>query len=348
MSSDDDLHDLDDGGFHDLSHAGNGDSKRRKVLRACDVCRRKKIRCDAHSKPGTRCSHCITYKLDCTFNEGAKKRGPPKGYIDDLEDRCQLLEQLVMRIAPDTNLDDEVGLSFTKDTWATVKGNRYARGGTRQSSGFMMRAPTRASSSVPALPPSPTLGNPFMKHLGLPDEGRLGCSMIPHPDTLEETTLDVYRGEMSSDDEHNYTTQTGALTKHIETSLDQLKITHFQKRFHGKSSGATLVQVAMNLKDEVTGSASDTQPRVLNLRPKFWKPSPWEWIFNSPPPLDSLVFPPDDLMDELIEHCFATIMVLFPVVHRPTLERQRKENRHRNDINFARVLLGVCAIGARF
>ncbi|KIO34335.1 hypothetical protein M407DRAFT_16868 [Tulasnella calospora MUT 4182] len=80
MSSDDDLHDLDDGGFHDLSHAvGNGDSKRRKVLRACDVCRRKKIRCDAHSQPGTRCSHCITYKLECTFVEGAKKRGPPKG-----------------------------------------------------------------------------------------------------------------------------------------------------------------------------------------------------------------------------------------------------------------------------
>ncbi|KAG8915259.1 hypothetical protein FRC00_006200, partial [Tulasnella sp. 408] len=172
--------------------------------------------------------------------------------------------------------------------------------------------------------------------------------MLPHPDTLEKTTLDMHRGEMGSDDEHNFTTSTGALTKHIETRLDELKITHFQKRFHGKSSGVTLVQVAMNLKDQVTGSGADATPRVINLRPKFWRPSPWEWIYNSPPPLDSLAFPPDDLMDELIELCFARIMILFPVVHRPLLEKQRKENRHRNDINFARVLLGVCAIGARF
>ncbi|KAG8906698.1 hypothetical protein FRC01_007916, partial [Tulasnella sp. 417] len=357
MSSDDDLHDLDDGGLHDLSHAvGNGDAKRRKVLimRACDVCRRKKIRCDAHSQPGTRCSHCVTYKLECTFVEGAKKRGPPKGpydacsYIDDLEDRCKLLEQLVLRIAPDTNLDEEVGPAFTKDTWATVKGNRYARGGARQSSGTMIRVPTRASSSVPALPPSPPIGNPFMRHLGLPDESSLGSPMLPHPDTLEKATLDMHRGEMDSDDEHNFTTSTGALIKHIETRLDELKITDCQKRFHGKSSGATLIQAAMNLKDQVTGSASDAQPRVINLRPKFWRPSPWEWIYDRPPPLDSLAFPPDDLMDELIELCFERIMILFPVLHRPLLEKHRKENRHRNDINFARVLLGVCAIGARF
>ncbi|KIO34337.1 hypothetical protein M407DRAFT_16870 [Tulasnella calospora MUT 4182] len=251
-------------------------------------------------------------------------------------------------MAPDTNLDDEVGPSFTKDTWSTVKGNRYSRGGTRQSSGSMMRAPTRASSSMPELPPSPGLGNPFIRHLGLPDESSMGCGMLPHPDTLEKTTLNLHCGEMGSDDENNYTTSTGALTKHIETRLDELKISHFQKRFHGKSSGVTLVQVAMNLKDQVTGSGSDTQPRVINLRPKFWRPSPWEWIYNSPPPLDSLAFPPEDLMDELVELCFTRFMVLFPVVHRPTLERHRKENRHRNDINFARVLLGVCAIGARF
>ncbi|KAG8943600.1 hypothetical protein FRC04_002761 [Tulasnella sp. 424] len=332
MSSDDDLQDLDDGGLHDLSHAaGNGDSKRRKLMRyintkpgfiphplsldyatrlACDVCRRKKIRArDARS------------------------------YIDDLEERCHLLEQLVLALAPDTNLDDEIGPAFTKENWATVKGSRYSRGGTRQSSGTLMRPPTRASSSIPTLPPSPTLGNPFIKHLGLPEE-TLGRGMLPHPNSLEETTLDLDCTEMDSDNEQNYTTQTGSLTKHIETRLDQLKITHFHKRFHGK--------VAMNLKDQVTGSASDAPARIFNLRPKFWRPSPWEWIYNAPPPLDSLTFPPDDLMDELIELCFKTIMVLFPVVHRPTLEKQRRENRHRNDINFARVLLGVCAIGARF
>lgn len=30
----------------------------------------------------------------------------------------------------------------------------------------------------------------------------------------------------------------------------------------------------MNLKDQVTGSGADATPRVINLRPKFWRPSP--------------------------------------------------------------------------
>ncbi|KAG8988538.1 hypothetical protein FRB90_002686 [Tulasnella sp. 427] len=164
----------------------------------------------------------------------------------------------------------------------------------------------------------------------------------------ETTTLNPQLGELDSDEEQNYTTRTGALTKHIETRLDELKITHFQKRFHGKSSGVTLVQVAMNLKDQVTGAKPEAPPRIFNLRPKFWRPSPWEWIYNNPPPLDSLAFPPDDLMNQLVDHAFKKIMILFPVVHRPTMEKGIKENRHRNDINFARVLLGVLAIGARF
>lgn len=35
---------------------------------------------------------------DCTFNEGTKKRGPPKGYVDDLERRCRGLERIIKRV----------------------------------------------------------------------------------------------------------------------------------------------------------------------------------------------------------------------------------------------------------
>lgn len=98
-----------------------------------------------------------------------------------------------------------------------------------------MKGPsTRATSIVPALPPSPKLGNPFMRHLGLPDDSSV-CD-LDH--TIENTTLDVDCARFDSDDEQNYTTRTGTLTKHIESRLDELKISHFQKRFHGKVSAS--------------------------------------------------------------------------------------------------------------
>lgn len=82
-------------------------SKKRKVQRACDICRRKKIRCDGGEMPSNRCSNCITYDYTCTYVENAKKRGPPKGYVENLETRVEKLQALLHRIVP--------GADFTKD-----------------------------------------------------------------------------------------------------------------------------------------------------------------------------------------------------------------------------------------
>lgn len=45
---------------------------------ACDMCRKKKIKCDGRMP---KCSHCINYKTDCVFTPVEKKRNPPKGYV---------------------------------------------------------------------------------------------------------------------------------------------------------------------------------------------------------------------------------------------------------------------------
>ncbi|KAH8915925.1 hypothetical protein BT69DRAFT_831422 [Atractiella rhizophila] len=59
---------------------GEGNSaKRRRIQRACDACRKKKIRCE-----GTKdnpCPTCKQHGLVCTFQEVSKKRGPPKGLV---------------------------------------------------------------------------------------------------------------------------------------------------------------------------------------------------------------------------------------------------------------------------
>lgn len=54
--------------------------KRSKVSRACDECRRKKIKCDAQSEATEEpCSNCRRANAQCLFSRVPQKRGPSKG-----------------------------------------------------------------------------------------------------------------------------------------------------------------------------------------------------------------------------------------------------------------------------
>lgn len=91
--------------------------KKRRVQRACDICRRKKVRCDGGQMPGHRCSNCVTYNYECTYVEAAKKRGPPKGYVESLENRLQKMETLLHKLCPDADFTQELGGNLDKDNW---------------------------------------------------------------------------------------------------------------------------------------------------------------------------------------------------------------------------------------
>ena len=73
---------------------GGRDPKRRRIARACDMCRKKKIKCDGKMP---KCSHCENYKTECVFTHVEKKRAPPKGakYIEGLENRLGRMESLL-------------------------------------------------------------------------------------------------------------------------------------------------------------------------------------------------------------------------------------------------------------
>ncbi|KAJ2453180.1 hypothetical protein EV183_002427 [Coemansia sp. RSA 2336] len=67
-------------------------SKRQRISRACDLCRRKKVKCDG-KRPI--CTHCEAIGNVCTYLDATKKRGPPKGYIDAIENRLLAAENLL-------------------------------------------------------------------------------------------------------------------------------------------------------------------------------------------------------------------------------------------------------------
>lgn len=64
------------------------------------------------------------------------------------------------------------------------------------------------------------------------------------------------------------------------------------------------------------------------------------------PPLESFRFPPPDLTRMLIDHCFEDVIAAL-LLSRPVFEEQYAKELHRTDIDFARLLLLVCAIGSR-
>lgn len=69
------------GAEDDHGDDGDGDdpNKRRRVARACDSCRKKKVRCDGIDPPHREsCTNCSTYGHECTFLNAAKRRAPPR------------------------------------------------------------------------------------------------------------------------------------------------------------------------------------------------------------------------------------------------------------------------------
>ncbi|KAJ7067753.1 hypothetical protein B0H15DRAFT_152181 [Mycena belliarum] len=53
--------------------------KRKRMQGSCDICRKKKIRCDSSAMPGNRCSYCITQELECTHDRLNDRKTPESG-----------------------------------------------------------------------------------------------------------------------------------------------------------------------------------------------------------------------------------------------------------------------------
>ncbi|EXJ73053.1 uncharacterized protein A1O5_04202 [Cladophialophora psammophila CBS 110553] len=77
--------------------------KRRRVTRACDECRRKKIKCDGKQP----CTHCTVYSYECTYDQPSnRRRNPAPQYIEALEQRLQKAESVLRSVLPGLDLDD--------------------------------------------------------------------------------------------------------------------------------------------------------------------------------------------------------------------------------------------------
>ena len=117
--------------------------KRRRVTRACDECRRKKIKCDGKQP----CTHCTVYSYgerasrlcqawllivdaDCTYDQPSnRRRNPAPQYVENLEHRVHRAETLLHILIPNLDLNDPGIEAAVAQGWipgAPGKGNPSA------------------------------------------------------------------------------------------------------------------------------------------------------------------------------------------------------------------------------
>ncbi|KAG0056801.1 hypothetical protein BGZ83_003419 [Gryganskiella cystojenkinii] len=106
MDQDGDHEDHDEQDGQANGAAGTARIKRRRLTQACDVCRKKKIKCDG-LKPT--CANCAKVDANCTYLPSMKKRGPRQGYIELLEKRLDKMEQMLQH-GPAAGLEQDSSL----------------------------------------------------------------------------------------------------------------------------------------------------------------------------------------------------------------------------------------------
>ncbi|KAI0745137.1 fungal-specific transcription factor domain-containing protein [Earliella scabrosa] len=301
----------------DSSAEGNG-SKKRKVERACDFCRRRKARCDGPRMPDNVCSNCITNSRACTYLEGSKPRGPPKAYVVGLEDRVERMEALLKRLRPEADFSAELGPPIVRDSW-------------RNDAPPPASSSDKARSDSPkAVEPSPTISRKqSLVSLTAPPPNR-ACPTS----TSEKSNAAVKsrraagkktpkaakarkRGGQDSGSDSDHDASCSSLSDSSETDeLGELSIVRGMKkltlrglqpaeasqetyeddnqlRFHGKSSSFKLISTTRELMQLSIGEKSSegrqsNSPADLqmpsstgNKRPEFWMLPPWEKKFES-------------------------------------------------------------------
>ncbi|KAJ4480244.1 fungal-specific transcription factor domain-containing protein [Lentinula aciculospora] len=127
----------------------------------------------------------------------------------------------------------------------------------------------------------------------------------------------------------------------IDDDEDKLYI----NRHLGRSSHYMLLQTALTIRDEVGGGKG--MVTVGKKRDSSWSRALWHQFppESVDPPYQ---FPEPNLLRELLNLYFDKHHPIYPLLHRPSFERQvYVENIHLVDRRFGAIVLAVCALGSR-
>ncbi|KAI0701455.1 fungal-specific transcription factor domain-containing protein [Cerioporus squamosus] len=135
----------------------------------------------------------------------------------------------------------------------------------------------------------------------------------------------------------------GDTEEDLTDGLRKLSIDTHPYRFHGRSSGMLLLREAGQI---ATGSlcGQEKGPYRHEARSRHYS-----WRMRLPreePFFDD--FPPDDLLDTLVELYFRKVNDMLPLLHEPMFKQSIRDGLHLRNSGFGAIVLLVCANGSRF
>ncbi|KAL2259348.1 hypothetical protein VTK26DRAFT_6997 [Humicola hyalothermophila] len=277
------------------------EAKRRRIARACDMCRKKKIKCDGKLPA---CTHCTNHKTDCVFTQVEKKRNPPKGakYIEGLENRLGRMEHL-LRLS---------GLLGEDDNGATDLGTLEKKLAEKHQQ-------SRQASQAASDPTSPSRA----------PSGRDGNDSTPRSSLASpEPAKENDKGRSATPEKDNQDGEQEEVAELSELMCSLVTNTNGETRYIGSSSGFSIFSPkGIQWVNEKMGDASFQQMisdvSIDDHKWTAWKPDVFGDLFRRTIFRD-LPSKPETL--SLLKDYFENFNCMFPLFHQPTfmhlVERQ--------------------------
>ncbi|PIL36804.1 transcription factor [Ganoderma sinense ZZ0214-1] len=297
--------------------------QRRRVWRACESCRRKKIKCDGVEPT---CSQCASSKSQCTWLQTKDRAALSRHYVQELEARLLHMEGLFQQVAPILEqVSQATGLDLT--AIASAASNLQATSAPAQT----------AVGSMPDIMQS------FLPRIR---EGRVTGSRSDSRSTSGH----------GSDDE-----PTVKMEDEVSNALGQLALDeHGHLHWIGNSSTMSLIQ---RLKEATTSPLHRVSPMEEDplapgpsVNKLYFPASVYFGKVRALPKAEEVEYPERDLADKLVDAYFARFHFLMPVLDQPDfMHRYRLLMDNLTDPHFIRtnapfvaLVCSVFAVASRF
>ncbi|KAJ1038280.1 hypothetical protein NDA10_007647 [Ustilago hordei] len=333
----------------DNNAADSKGKKRRRVVVACDTCRRKKIKCQGLPNPSNTCNNCTAYNYRCTFSSDA---GRSRGKYEILESKVETLLSALRSVAPHVAQQFERGeLNVTGPSGASAPPQNA---NPWQS----LEAESKHASDPGKRVDGANLDSPGSRHdQDLPSRSapRLACDGSD-PDGTDAQANASGNAVLPMRVVHQVQRSSYEPIDHAGMSYE----THRYSSRNAKSTSG-IAQPGGNAAglsgSNSSGKSTRTAPRPLYpTNSKEWiqllrrkntvavgrdDAVTEEWF-------ERYTLPDRHLVDALFDVFFEHLHPLMPIVHRPSLQRDLNAGRADKDSAFRGFVFTILAIASRF
>ncbi|TFY70865.1 hypothetical protein EVG20_g2137 [Dentipellis fragilis] len=312
--------------------------RRFKLSRACDRCRRRRIKCDE----GHPCQACLGASSACTFEEPGKRSHPHKSKrTATLEDRMHQLESLIQAIPPAVFAAGGAA-AFANMPPTQLDPQNPQASFSASTHVYPSTAPPPSLNHFPLMNPSTHFAPGPRSRQSSPNLGTapfaLQAAMSTDSMTADQLADETARMSLSSSylylDDEGYTRWQG------ETSglpiLDLLVERH-KPTVPALKSEREPTPPQDNARSPTAASANyfpDRIPKRTDIQPeKIWKL------------ITSFIAP--DLMDSLVQCYLSTSYYLMPFLHIPTFLNDYGNPQKWGEPGFAAFIVAVCCLASR-